>query len=165
MSEIKVIKKIDLPQEGKKPTAEDRAQKLERDTHKRLDGIGKRLTDQHEHMSSLESRLLEALAQLSQLRATSQELKRLERERQAQSQILKTLREEDSKRSRVLEVLEGRLQAVEEQSKRQADGYRKILDTRLAQLQSYDSTLTLMKHIVIGMAILYVASMITLIIL
>lgn len=80
--------------------------------HQRLDGITKRIEDQH-----------------------AKAIDRLERERQAQSQILKALQQEGIKRSRELERLEERMQAVEEQSKRQVDGYRSILEERLAELK------------------------------
>lgn len=86
--------------------------------HERLDGITKRLEDQHAHQ-----------------RQHAKALDRLERERQAQSQILKALQQEGIKRSRELERLEERMQAVEEQSKRQVDGYRSILEERLSQLK------------------------------
>lgn len=152
MKEIKVIKKIDLPQEDKKPTPEARAQKQERDAHRRLDGIGKRLTDQHKRMSDLESRLLEAQAQISQLVAIIKEQGK---------EILAT---KDSAYL-VQKWTEGLLDEFEDLKSGRADAYRKILDTRLAQLQSYDSTLALMKRIVIGMAVLYVVSILTIIIL
>lgn len=86
--------------------------------HQRLDGITKRIEDQNANQ-----------------RQHAKAIDRLERERQAQSQILKALQQEGIKRSRELERLEERMQAVEEQSKRQVDGYRSILEERLAELK------------------------------